>query len=152
MNANAALVLPRNIHPSKDSFESLGFTIVSSTNGAYKVGLPKGWTVLSLNHNSSMILDDKKRKRGLSSSGFLSIKSHNMKLLTRYSVESKRISANDRCSPILVYIADSDGKQLKGIGLCGTYQSEDYAKLVAQAENYLDEMFPNWRNPSMYWD
>lgn len=149
--SNTALVLSREkVNPSKvRSFQELGFTFDSSNNGNYSIGLPKGWSTIP-GQSSSMILDEKNRRRGLSSVGFFSIK-NDLKLLTRYRVESKRI-VNDKFSPILIYVCDSDGNQIKGIGLCGTYNSEDYTRLVEQAENYLDENFPNWRDPSAYWD
>lgn len=151
MNANAALVVSREkVSPSTvHSFQELGFTFDSSNQKNYHVVLPEGWSTIP-GQNSSMILDEKNRRRGLSSEGFFSVK-NDVKLLTRYRVESKRL-ANDKFSPILVYVCDFDGNRIKDIGLCGTYHSEDYNRLVNQAENYLDEFFPNWRNPSMYWD
>lgn len=148
-----ALVMPRNMFPSKSSFEDLGFSFDSSSNGAYAVNLPNGWSTLSSSHNSSVILDDKNRKRGFSFFGFCSVaKKDRVELLTRYNVASKRLAHNDRYSPLLVYIADSDGKNIHDIGLCGTDNSEDYFQLVHKAENYLDESFPDWRNPNKYWD
>lgn len=149
--STAALALPRDeLSPSKiKSFQDLGFTFDSSSNGIYTVELPKGWRSIS-NQTSSMILDGKNRRRMFSSKNFFA-KNDDLKLLTRYQVSSKRI-ANDRFSPILVYVCDSDGKQIKVIGLCGNYHSEDYDRLVEQAANYLDENFPNWKDPNMYWD
>lgn len=148
--SNATLVLPRKLSPSKImSFKNLGFTFDLSNDEIYKVGLPEGWSTIS-NRTSSMILDEKNRRRCLSSLGFFSVK-NDLNFLTRYRVDSKRI-ANDRFSPILVYVCDSDGNQIKAIGLCGTYYSEDYYCLVKQAENYLDENFPKWQDPNMYWD
>lgn len=148
---STALVLPRkelnssNIKP----FQRLGFTFDSSNDETCKVKLPEGWHIVS-NQTSSIILDNKNRRRIFSRMGFFS-KKNDVKLLTRYRVDSKRI-ANDRFSPILVYVSDSDGNMVKGIDLCGTYHSEDYNQLVKKAENYLDENFPNWRDPDKYWD
>lgn len=147
---NAALVLSRELSPSKfQSFQNLGFKFVSSNDETYNVTLPKGWHFIS-NQTSSMILDGKNRRRMFSSKSFFA-KNDDVKLLTRYQVSSKRI-ANDRFSPILVYVSDSDGNMIKSIGLCGTYNSADYNSLVEQAENYLDKNFPGWKNPKLYWD
>lgn len=148
---STALVLHRkevNLSNIK-SFQRLGFTFDSSNDETCKVKLPKGWRVIS-NQTSSIILDSKNRRRIFSRMGFFS-KKDDVKLLTRYHVSSQRV-ANDRFSPILVYVSDSDGHMIKGIDVCGTYHSEDYDRLVKQAESYLDENFPNWRNPDMYWD
>ena len=151
MNANAALVVPRNVHPSISCLKELGFTFDSSNNGAYVVNLPDGWSTLSSNHHSSAFFDDKNRKRGFFFFDFCSTsKKDTVELLPRYHVESKRIA--DRFGPLLVYIADSDGNQIKVIGLCGTDNSEEYFQRVHQAEDYLDETFPDWRDPNKYWD
>ena len=148
-----ALVIPRNIHPSISSFEELGFTFASSSNGAYAVNLPNGWSMSSTSHNSSVLFDDKNRKRGFSFFAFCAAaKKDRVELLTRYSVASKRLAENDRYSPVLVYIADSDGKNIHDIGLCGTDNGEEYSQLLHQAEDYLDVNYPDWRNPNKYWD
>lgn len=149
--STAALALPREeLSPSKiKSFQDLGFMFDSSNNGVYTVKLPKGWSTIP-GQNSSMILDSKNRSRVFSSMGFFAVK-NDVKFLTRYKVESERIT-NDKFSPVSVYVADSDGNLIKKIGQCGTYYSEDYNRLVEKAENYLDENFPNWRDPSSYWD
>ena len=149
--STAALVLPREeLNPRKIKFfQKLGFTFDSSNDKIKKITLPKGWSIIS-NQSSSMILDSKNRRRMFSSKDFFA-KSDNVKLLTRYMVSSKRV-ANDRFSPILVYVSDSDRNMIKSIGLCGTYNSQDYNSLVEQAENYLDKNFPGWRNPKSYWD
>ena len=148
---STALVLPRkelnssNIKP----FQRLGFTFDSSNDENCNVKLPEGWHIVS-NQTSSIVFDSKNRKRIFSRINFFA-KKNDVKLLTRYKVESKRL-ANDKFSPISVYVCDFDGNPIKDIGLCGTYHSEDYNRLVEQAENYLDENFPNWRDPDKYWD
>ena len=149
--SSAALVLLREEVNQRDvkMFQRLGFTLNTSNDSTYNVNLPKGWNIIS-NQNASIIVDAKKRKRALSYIGFSS-KNDEVKFLTKYNVSSKRI-ANDRFSPILVYVSDSDGNLIKSIDLCGTYDSEDYNQLVVQGEKYLDEKFPDWRNPDMYWD
>lgn len=140
MSNDAALVLPREINPSKiESFQNLGFTFNLKSKDLYCVRLPKGWST-----TSSTILDEKRRKRAFSSN-------KKVELLHRYDISYKRV-ANDRFSPILVYVSDSDGEVVQTMGLCGKYNSEEFNQLVENGYKYLNENFPNWKSPYAYWD
>lgn len=124
----------RNLCPSYESWEETGFCFKMIDSRSCKVGLPQDWDLKKNGRGEILISDDKGRLRA---QGFVAGKNFKgaLFLFTRYFYE---------CEDGGFKIYDAE----KEFALC-VYYCDNYER---KAEEYLDEHFPNWRDPSEYWD
>lgn len=149
------------LDPDIETFESLGFKF-EKTNIPYtmKVTLPKGWCISHCIGNRDdrhhhFLYDEKNRFRviykyyvsiidGPQGFAFLNI---------RYCIDEEDVGKK-RDKRKCLYIRDVAYPQKKLI--IGEYAdsdgSEEYNKILEKAESYLNENYPDWKNPLKYWD
>lgn len=124
---------------------TLGFDILHLDKKGYKLTFPKGWSFYDGSSPfATAILDEKKHKRGLvyNASGDFS-----MVLRTRYFVNSEVDKSKEGFRK--VYAKDrQEGRIL--FKLSGNYLREE--ELKARARTFLNANFPEWEDPTKYWD
>lgn len=134
--------IPRFFNPSKKAFEELGFKIEVLEEEEIMGGviLPEGWNIKK---NEFAILDEKGRKRArwFYKSLIYGKEEGKTELLCRYSITIIKIGtlwcgmAHDWNGEIFFEIRESDKE-----------------KVYEQVKKYLEENFPNWEDPTKYWD
>ena len=133
--ARSLCYLPKNMTPNKEDFESIGFTFEDV--GGY-------WTYF---------IDEKGRNRGSSFyKGALYDRRGEMSLTERFRIDYKRVDTENRESPIKVYVIDTDKNIIFEAGQCEEPYSDEYYCLVDKATDYMNVNYPDWENPSKYWD
>lgn len=144
------LTFPHDIFVIKQEvFESLGFKFENIKDGSpHKVVLPTGWQFDSMPKNELFyILDEKKRCRAVltmySAAGIA------ISLICRFGLKDKFI---DEETGTGVYVVDSDGTEIYLAGYYSTYGSHMQKRCDRKANNYLSEHFPDWKNPTKYWN
>jgi len=107
--------------------------------------LPNGWKKIATDHSMwSRLVDDKGRERAsiFYKAAFYD-RNAALSVSTRYSVDAGYSGDN--------VVAVKDGNQrIHELGVGGDYDAK-YA-LREQTEAWLDEKYPDWRNPAAYWD
>ena len=158
----------KTMNPSKEAFEALGFEFSEcDDSNTFEVKLPEGWSASNYvgrkyTHYHS-IYDEKDRRRvfylyGVSPFGGTY---GYAELLCRYFVADKPIDEKeceyyDEASLQVMYIADRAFPPgeccLREIGAYGEEEWEKEEELGEKAWKYMNENFPDWRNPLAYWD
>ena len=147
-------LLPKEMYPSKESFEASGFTFQEEDDDVLlKTTLPEGWTIRARDDDWSDFFDQKGRMRGTCyyKDAVCSRFGH-MVLATRYRISHNYALPNDYSSPIVITVRDSEGAVLF---FAGKYQKDDrelYTRLKKVAEDWLNTQYPGWEDPSKYWD
>lgn len=144
------LTLPKNMLPGKDAFEALGFVFrKGGSEEGYQVTLPREWEAVQHDVCVIILKDEKNRERGRI---FYATQSQDSRefaeLYIRYHVTydwvdpgAYRVSAKDFDDTIL-FVA----------GTCKTMVSSRYNELIKKAQEYLDNRYPGWNDPSKHWD
>lgn len=146
-------MLPRDMQPSMDVYEALGFTFEDVGDDVlYQVSLPEGWTLKSDGGYWTDLLDEKGRKRGsyFYKGAFWDRNGH-MFLVTRYYITYEHIEKNNWQSPIKLYAMDRGGAILFDAGQCDDFYTPEYKELERKAELFLDTNYPEWKDVSKYW-
>lgn len=152
--------LPIKDCPRKE-LEAMGVKFGGKVDDLFlSVTLPAGWKKQATDHAMwSDLLDDKGRKRAaiFYKAAFYDRSAH-MHLLCRYGVN--QYSPCDEAGNAMDYsththmrtMATDCGNPLWVFGVCprGDYENRD--ALLAKATAWLDERYPEWRNPTKYWD
>jgi len=146
--------LPKDMSPNKESFETVGFVFEDIGDDIlYKATLPEGWRLKYTDSGCSDIIDDKGRKRGASFyKGAFYDRCGNMRLRQRYIAGYEHINPENYKSPITVFVSDFDGKILFTAGKCAHPYCEEYKKLKKECENFLNELYPEWKDVTKYWN
>lgn len=152
--ARNACMLPRDMKPSKEVYEALGFTFEDVDDDVlYQASLPEGWTLKSDGGYWTDLLDEKGRKRGsyFYKGAFYDRNGH-MQLIHRYYITYKHVEKINWNSPIKVYAMDRDGTILFEAGECAGEYTTKYEELKREAVTFLDTHYPEWKDASKYWD
>ena len=151
--ARSACRLPKDMSPSKEDFESLGFTFKDIGDDVlYQATLPDGWTLKSDGYWTYLI-DEKGRERGsYFYKGAFWDRSGHMNLHTRFRVCEGHTNSDDCDSPIKIYAKDADGTVIFDAGQCKEYYADGYEDKIKKAVEYLDTNYPEWNDPTKYWD
>ena len=151
--ARSACRLPKDMRPSKEAFESLKFTFKDIGDDVlYQATLPDGWTLKSDGGYWTYLIDEKGRERGnYFYKGAFWDRSGHMNLHTRFRVCHEYIS-DDCDSPIKICAKDADGTVIFDAGQCKEYYADGYEDKMKKATEYLDTNYPDWNDPTKYWD
>lgn len=146
--------LPKDMKPNKETFESLGFIFKDINDDIfYQATLPKGWKLKPNGFYYTIIIDEKNRKRVtfFCKSSSYDNRGH-MNLSKRFSTAYKHTDPENQKSPIKVFIEDADESIFFNVGQCKSEYSNEYEDLLSKATEYLDTNYPEWKNPTKYWN
>ena len=152
--ARSACRLPRDMRPSKEAFEAIGFKFEDIGDDVlYQATLPEGWTLKSDGGYWTYLIDEKGRERGsyFYKGAFYDRNGH-MNLTQRFHATYDNVDPKDWDSPVKVYVKDADGTILFEAGQCDKAYSDEYDKLMSKAKDYLKTNYPEWEDASKYWD
>lgn len=146
--------LPKKMAPSKEAFEAFGFTFEDIGDDVLcKATLPDGWTLESDGEYCTYLVDEKNRKRGIYFyKGAFYDRSGHMNLLKRFRVICDDANPETYEGPYTISAKDVDGTILFTAGKCEELYSGEYYDLINLAEEYLDANYPEWEDPTKYWD
>ena len=147
-------LLPKDMRPSKEAFESLGFAFEDIGDDVlYHATLPDGWTLKSDGGYWTYLIDEKGRERGsYFYKGAFWDRSGHMNLHTRFRVCDGHINSDNCDSPIKVYAKDADGSIIFDAGQCKEYYADGYEDKIKEVIEYLNSNYPEWEDPTKYWD
>lgn len=114
------------------------------------VTLLNGWSIKPTEHSMwSCLLDDKGRERAqiFYKAAFYDRKAH-ISLVNRYDVTRYVEVAKDTYATAVT----DCGKPIHQVGVRGRHEHSLGDKQAKLATKWLDERFPEWRNPLAYWD
>jgi hypothetical protein len=143
--------LPIDMKPSREVFEKVGFTFESiRDNVLCKATLPAGWTIKNEGY-WSYIYDDKGRFRANSFYKFWDMCGH-MKLCSRFYIGYEHVVKDDVYSPVRVAVKNSDDKVVFITEESAEEYSKEHDALRGKAKEYLNQNYPDWEDPTKYWD
>lgn len=147
-------MLPKRMQPSKEAFEALGFTFEDiDDNVLYQATLPAGWELQSDGGYWTTLVDEKGRKRGSSFyKGAFYDRSGHMYLSQRFRVTCVAADPEHYGAPFTVSAKDADDTILFTAGQCKNAFSLECDELMSKAEEYLNTNYPDWKDPTKYWD
>jgi len=144
--------LPLGIFPSKSTWESLGFIFHDPINDLFvSVDFPSGWKKRATDHSMwTNIIDAEGRNRGaiFYKAAFYDQSAH-ASLTRRFSV-SKYAEHNATQLKTVIYDATNQSEILFGIRDQTSFSLGNQHE--AEAEAWLDEHYPDWKNPIAYWN
>ena len=149
--------LPKEMYPSKAAFEDLGFTFTDTGDEIlYEATLPEGWKTVETPGSSILwenLVDDKGRVRGnYCYKGAFYDRYGVMNLKSRYNSTYELTKPNDWDSPVNVVVKDADGTIIFHVGQCEKMYSDKYFYLLKKGEEFLNSNYPDWKDPTKYWD
>lgn len=153
--ARSACRLPIKMYPSKEAFEDLGFTFEDiGDNVLCQATLPDGWKLKADGGGYwTYLIDEKGRERGCYFyKGAFYDRSGHMHLSQRYHVTCDAIDPEKWEGPYTVSVKDADDTILFTAGECEKTYSDEYDELMNQAKEYLRTNYPEWEDPTKYWD
>lgn len=143
--------LPKNMFPSQEAFEKVGFIFKDTDDPLFvQASLPEGWE-LKYDDTDGLhyFVDQKGRTRGTYIStddeadeniGLYRSIGLFIRFYTFYSSNDGRISVYD------------EDKVIYTAGICKSPCSPQYFELIDDAKAYLAEHYPEWKDPTKYWD
>jgi len=146
--------LPKKMNPSKEAFESLGFTFEDIGDDVlYKATLPDGWELNSDDGYWTYLIDEKGRERGsYFYKGAFYDRSGHMNLSQRFHATYDAADPETWKGPYTISVKDADDSIIFTAGKCERTHSAEYEKLMEQAKDYLRTNYPEWEDPTKYWD
>lgn len=144
--------LPLDLFPPRPVWESAGFVFHEPIDDLFvSVTFPTGWTKRATDHSMwTDIIDADSRKRGaiFYKAAFydLSAAAH---LSTRFSVIKY---AEHNATQRKTVIRDAANKAESIVGIRDRTDHNLGNQHEAEAIKWLDEYYPNWRNPLAYWN
>lgn len=148
--------LPKKMHPCKEAFEALGFTFedIPADDVLCKATLPDGWKLKSDGGEYwTYLIDEKGRKRGsYFYKGAFYDRCGHMNLSQRFQTASDAANPKTWEGPYTISVKDADGTILFTAGKCEKTYSKEYDELMDKAINYLRTNYPEWKDPTKYWD
>lgn len=152
--ARSACRLPKKMRPSKEAFENLGFTFQDIDDDVlYQATLPEGWILKSDGGYWTTLIDEKGRNRGsYFYKGAFYDRSGHMSLSQRFQATYDSADPEHWKAPFTVSAKDADGTIIFTAGQCEDAFSQDCDDLMSKAEEYLNTNYPEWKDPTKYWD
>lgn len=136
----------------RTELEALGFIFGEPIDDLFvSVKFPDGWTKKATDHSMhSDLLDEQGRKRGaiFYKAAFYDRRA-DMSLNVRYRAKSSY--PNDRTTPNEFTVQDADGAVLYTAGTAAQDDYETRRAMQVLCDTWLDENFPDHRNPVAYW-
>lgn len=151
--------LPQDMRPNQQAFEAVGFSFDEFWhNELCRATLPEGWKIEHEKQSSgvfSRLFDEKGRIRALSCHCYNlrgDVVSGNMSLIRRFKIGDEEIDENDPEGPLQVLVRDFDGSVIYNAGQYFDIHSTESDIAFKKATDYLDANYPEWRDPTKYWD
>jgi len=155
--------LPKDMNPSKEAFEKIGFKFQEvGDNVLYAASLPKGWKIKSDGGYWSYIYDQHNCRRGSifykgafwDRNGHMSLE-RRFRIETEYAPGQEGIDEDEREQ--VLFVEDADGYKVKVFGQARRYGEKyrttaEFEKLREDANQYMNEKYPYWDDPTEYWD
>ena len=156
-NARACKKLPIKMNPSKEAFEALGFVFEEIDDDLLcKATLPEGWTMKADEDGGywTYLYDAKGRKRAsYFYKGAIYDRDAFMDQKQRYTYTYDYVISEEYNSTIYIYVKDNaEGKIAYNAGQCAQAYSDEYKALMDKAKEFLKKNFPEWEDPTKYWD
>lgn len=150
--AQIMFLIPKNIHPSKEAFEKLGFVFETvEDDDLYLATLPKGWKLDSSDYYCVTLIDEQNRERAsYHYETDMRQFSGETNLLERFCVH---FDPHRSSSPVKISVKDrANGNILFDAGECNGNHTLTFEDLVNKAKSFLNEHYPDYENPFAYWD
>ena len=128
------------------SFTAVGFKVRKIGTDTFKLFLPKGWNIIQASNDWTSIVDEHNHIRAVTEATSMSIR-----LLPRFRCDISHID-NDWGAPIEITVKDTDGSVIFKAGQCEEAYSKDFKRLLEEAKQYLFLTYPEWNDPTKYWD
>lgn len=147
--------LPIKMKPSKETFEALGFTFEDIGDDVLcKAALPDGWKLKADGGGYwTYLIDEKGRKRGsYFYKGAFYDRSGYMNLSQRFYATYDAADPENWEGPFTVLVKDADDTIIFTAGKCAKVHTDEYKKLMDKATDYLKTNYPDWEDPTKYWD
>ncbi len=148
-------MLPKDMSPRKEVFESLGFVFEDiDDNVLYQATLPDGWKLESDGGYWTTIIDEKGRNRGsYFYKGAFYDRSGHMKLFRKFFLSNVYADPEDFSSPVTLVVKEIGNENIVyEAGQCEKSYGDDYFKLEKKAKEWLNTHYPEWEDPTKYWD
>ncbi len=140
------VILPSFMIPNQEAFEKSGFIMekLKFSHGhanVYKSTLPKGWKLRkSKQEHFIYFIDEKGRKRGY-------FDSDHMRLVPKYFLDWY-----NPFYPVTVVVRDMDNHIYLLAGECEERYTEEFNQIISKAVDWLNSNYPEWKDPTKYWD
>lgn len=150
----ASTNMPKELHPSKEAFEAIGFVFSDEVDDIFvKATLPAGWTREATDHSMhSDILDEKGRRRvGVFYKAAFYDRRADAHLIPRFATTRVYPERPER-DTLLPFIITDCGVEIHRVG--GSKYIGDYEKekeLNASAKEWLDTNRPGWSDHVKSW-
>lgn len=142
-------MIPKIMVPDVEHFEKIGFRFYEiGDNVRFQTKLPEGCSIENGDHYWTKIFDEKNRERA-----FFCYNSDSKKRKgTTYLKHRFEISQKIKNDEIKICVKDFDGKVLYNVGTCSNKYSYERYAFEQKAEDFLNENFPDWKDPNSYWE
>lgn len=144
--------LPVDLFPPRSDWESAGFVFHEPVDDLFvSVTFPAGWTKCATDHSMwTDIIDAEGRKRGaiFYKAAFYD-RSASAHLLARFSFTKY---AEHNAKQLKTVLRDAANKAESIVGIRDQTDRNLGDQHEAEAIKWLDEHYPDWRNPLSYWD
>lgn len=150
------IVKPKSWREEGKYFDALGIKIIPSPPCGTYVDLPDGWTFNTESGwiaESTTIYDDKGRRRIYSVHYFPTkryVHDDSLTVWARYNVRKLEVKGVDGALQHNVVVTDF--ADMSDIFSAGIVDWRDDKPLVEKCEAYLNEHYPDWKNPLAYWN
>lgn len=147
------LYLPKRMEPSQDAFEKVGFVFKNIGHRVfYEVVLPEGWE-----YDGWDIMDQNGVRRvWLRLDSNLNYQDGRMELYPRYRIDEEwfKDASSKMYTKIQVVVLDRQKEDwiIWSAGECDFHASDEQEKLHRDAKKYMKENFPDYEDPTAYWD
>lgn len=145
-------LLPKKMTPEKEVWESLGFVFTDRENDVmYNATLPEGWSEIQQIPDNIFIIYDKEMNERAIYYYYPSKKEAEMKMLPRFDIEFD-IEQDIICMDFTNKVWVKDSRKNSIVYDAGIGCNAEFHKLKEKATKWLNTNYPEWRDPSKYWD
>lgn len=145
-------LLPKKMTPAKEIWESLGFVFTDFEDELmYKATLPEGWLeIQQIPDNFFIIYDNEFNERAIYYY-YPDKKEAEMKMLPRFDIEFE-VDQDIICVDFIHKVWVKDARENSIVYDAGIGSETEFQALKEKARNWLNTNFPEWEDPSKYWD
>lgn len=146
-------LVPKDMRPDRGTYEKLGFVFGPAAEGIFlEATYPEGWSVVATEHSlHSRIVDEQARERcSLFYRAAFYDRHADCTLLCRYIIKSQDVGS-DYSQYELVVWDNGTQQRLKSFGAADSSNPESLEPLRSAASAWLNEQYPESKNPLAYW-
>lgn len=151
-------LIPKNMYEDYESFVAVGFQFEedSQHEHLYKSTLPMGWTVKPGTNGNFYLHDAQNRLRAnvIMKDTYMGIgleRRYNVFEFYNQNTHSYAISVVDWDKTILFTTTGHCTSHLTK-SRTGYVRTSEYNAILAECDAYLENNFPEWQDPTKYWD